>query len=243
MRHPDVANRDRQRVTLIATANPTAMLGFSASAGVGRDDYPESGFGLQSYDSNQYSIGFDLIPNDRVGFNLVWAWEDYASLTRSRSAVPAPDPQFTDPRRDWLMDYDGTVKNLDATLDVAGIAPRTDVRFNVNWNDATDTYLYVFVPGSVLPPAQQLNPVINELLRGSVDVTYRLTNQVGIGVAYWYEDFNTQDFALGPTTMSDIALPAVQPGLPVSATNSLLLGYMYEPYTAHTGIVKLSYRW
>jgi MtrB/PioB family decaheme-associated outer membrane protein len=243
MRHPDVANRDRQRVTLIATANPTAVFGFSASAGVGRDDYPDSGFGLQSYDSNQYSFGLDVIPSDRVGFNLVWAWEDYASLTRSRSAVPAPDPQFSDPRRNWMMDYDGTVKNVDATLDVTDIAPRTSVRFNVNWNDATDTYLYVLVPGSVLPTPQQLDPVINELLRGSIDLNYRLTPQVRVGASYWYEDFKTQDFALGPLTMSDIALPAVQPGLPVAATNSLLLGYLYRPYTAHTGMVRLTYLW
>jgi MtrB/PioB family decaheme-associated outer membrane protein len=243
MRHPDVANRDRERVTLIANTNPTDVFGFTASIGVGRDDYPDSGFGLQSYDSNQYSFGFDVIPNDRVGFNLVWAWEDYASLTRSRSAVPAPDPQFFDPRRDWLMDYDGTVKNIDATLDLAEIAPRTDLRVNVNWNDAVDTYLYVLVPNSVLPTPQQLDPVINELLRSSIDLNYRLSNQVRLGASYWYENYKTQDFALGPLTMSDIALPVVQPGLPVVATNSLLLGYLYRPYTAHTGMVRLTYLW
>lgn len=243
MRHPDVANRERERLTLIATANPTAVFGFSASAGVGRDDYPDSGFGLQSYDSNQYSFGFDVIPNDRVGFNLVWAWEDYASLTRSRSALPPPSPQFDDPRRDWYADYDGTVKNIDATLDLAEIAPRTNLRLNVNWNDATDTYLYALPADTVLPAPSQLDPVINELLRGSVDVDYRLSNQVRVGASYWYENYKTQDFALGPLTISDIALPSVQPGFPVVATNSLLLGYLYRPYTAHTGMVRLTYLW
>lgn len=243
MRHPDVANRDRQRVTLIATANPTDVFGFSASAGVGRDDYPDSGFGLQSYDSNQYSFGFDVIPSDRVGFNLVWAWEDYASLTRSRTAAPAPDPQFSDPRRDWFMDYDGTVKNIDATLDLAEIAPRTDLRVNVNWNDSTDTYLYTFPVNSVLPVPQQLDPVINELLRGAIDLNYRLSNQVRVGASYWYENYKVQDFALGELTMADIALPAIRPDFPVVATNSLLLGYLYRPYTAHTGMVRLTYLW
>jgi MtrB/PioB family decaheme-associated outer membrane protein len=243
MRHYDVADRDRQRVTLIATTNPTDVFGFSASIGVGRDDYPVSGFGLQSYDSNQYSFGFDVIPNDRVGFNLMWAWEDYASLTRSRNALPPPSPQFDDPLRDWMTDYDGTVKNIDATLDLAEIAPRTNLRFNVNWNDAVDTYRYVLVAGSPLPAPQQLDPVVNELLRGAIDLNYQLSSQVRVGASYWYENYKTEDFAFGPLTISDIALPGVQPGLPVVATNSLLLGYLYRPYTAHTGMVRLIYLW
>jgi MtrB/PioB family decaheme-associated outer membrane protein len=243
MRHPDVANRDRRRATLLATANPTSVFGFNASVGVGRDDYPDSGFGLQSYDSNQYSFGFDVIPNDRVGFNLVWAYEDYTSLTRSRTALPPPSPQFFDPQRNWFMDYDGQVKNVDATVDVADVAPRTSVRFNVNWSDSVDTYTYAFPADTVLPVPQQLDPVINELLRGSVDVSYRLSNQLRVGAMYFYENYKVQDFALGELTMSAIALPAVQPGLPVVATNSLLLGYLYRPYTAHTGMLRLTYLW
>jgi MtrB/PioB family decaheme-associated outer membrane protein len=241
MRHYDVADRDRRRGTIIASANPTDVFGFSATVGIGRDTYPTSQFGLQDYDSNQYSFGFDVFPSDRVGFNFVWAWEDYASVTRSRSA--SPGAQFEDPLRDWMMDYDGTVKNVYATLQLTDIAPRTDMRVNVNWNDAVDTYTYVLVPGSVLPTPQQLDPVINEILHGEFDLTYRVSNQVHVGATYWYEDFHTEDFALGPLTMSDIALPPVQPGLPVTPTTSLLLGYQYRPYTAHTGMVRLTYLW
>jgi MtrB/PioB family decaheme-associated outer membrane protein len=243
MRHYDVADRDRRRGTIIATATPNDVFGFSATVGIGRDEYPTSEFGLQDYDSNQYSFGFDVIPNDRVGFNFVWAWEDYASLQQSRSALPPPSPQFDDPLRNWMTDYDGTVKNVLATLQLVDIAPRTDMRFQVNWNDAVDTYTYVLVPGTLLPAPVQLDPVINEILHGEFDLTYRLSNQVQLGVTYWYEDFKTEDFAFGPTTMSDIALPPVQPGLPVTPTTSLLLGYQYRPYTAHTGMVRLTYLW
>ena len=243
MRHFDVADRDRRRGTLIATVNPTDVFGFSATAGIGRDEYPASQFGLQDYDSKQFSFGFDIIPSDRVGFTFVWAFEDYASTTRSRSALPPPSPQFDDPLRDWMMDYTGDVRNVDATLDLVDIAPRTSMRFNVNWNDATDNYIYVLVPGTVLPAPVQLDPVINEILHGEFDIVYRVSNQVHLGATYWYEDFHTEDFALGPLTMSDIALPPVQPGLPVTPTNSLLLGYTYRPYTAHTGMVRLTYLW
>jgi hypothetical protein len=247
MRHYDVADRDRTRLTVLATASPNGVIGLNGSIGVGRDEYPSSEFGLQSYDTNQYSIGIDVIPSDRVGFSLVWAWEDYASLTRSRTAAPNTITsgvlQTEDPRRNWFMDYDGTVKNLDASLEVVELAPRTDLRVNLNWSDSDDVYTYVLTSDTVLPSPSQLDPVLNQLLRGTVDLTYRLSNRVRVGASYWYENYDTQDFAFAPTTISDIALPPVQPGLPITPTNSLLLGYLYRPYTAHTGTVRLTYLW
>jgi MtrB/PioB family decaheme-associated outer membrane protein len=242
MRHFDIADRDRKRFTVIVTANPTDIIGVSGSVGVGRDEFPSSEFGLQSYDSNQYSLGVDVIPNDRVGVNVVYAWEDYASLTQSRSATPDA-AQFNDPRRNWFTDYDGKVKNVDATLDIVELAPRTDLRVNVNWSDADDVYTYGLVTGSVLPEPAQLAPVVNELLRSTVDLSYRVSNNLRVGAGYWFEKYDVEDFALGPLTISDIALPPVQPGFPIVPTNSLLLGYIYRPYTAHTGMVRLTYLW
>jgi len=240
MRHYDVADRDRKRYTVLGTVSPNGMIGFNASAGIGRDEYPATEFGLQANDSEQYSVGVDLIPSDRIGLNLMYAWEDYTSLTQSRTA--AAGPQFTDPRRNWLMDYDGTVKNVDASFEINDLAPRTDLRLNLNWSDAHDRYTYVLVAGTTLPAPAQLDPVINELLRSTVDVSYRVSDRMRVSVGYWYENYKTEDFALGPLTISAIALPAVQPGFPIVATNSLLLGYLYRPYTAHTGVVRLTYR-
>ena len=58
MRHYDVANRNRNRFTLIANVTPRELLAFTASAGIGRDEYPDSPHGLQFYDSDQYLAGF-----------------------------------------------------------------------------------------------------------------------------------------------------------------------------------------
>jgi MtrB/PioB family decaheme-associated outer membrane protein len=241
MRHFDIADRDRKRYTLIATATPSDIVGISASAGIGQDDFPNSEFGLQSFDSNQYSVGVDIVPTDRLGINVNYAWEDYESLSQSRNA--APGAQFTDPLRNWSTHYDGKVRNLDVTLDVAEVAPRTDLRFNLNWSDADDIYTYALAAGSPLANPSQLAPVVNELLQSIVDVSYRLNDRLRVGAVYWFEDYHTEDFALGPLTISDIALPPIRPDFPIVPTNSLLLGYIYRPYTAHTGMVRLSYLW
>jgi MtrB/PioB family decaheme-associated outer membrane protein len=235
MRHYDVADRDRQRFSLVGTLTPSSLYSFSVSAGIGQDDYTDAEFGLQSYDSNQYSIGFDLVPNDRVGLSLVYGWEDYASVTGSRTANPGV--QFDDPTRNWFADYDGKVKNFDASLELAEIAPKTDIRFGVNWNDVVDAYTYRLAPNTTLPAPAQLTPVLHELFRGTFDVNYKLSARIHIGGSYWYEDYKTDDFALGEAYTSAVVLPFT------GAPNTVMLGYSYRPYTANTGILRMTYLW
>jgi MtrB/PioB family decaheme-associated outer membrane protein len=239
MRHYDIADRNRDRFTLIATATPGKIVSFNASAGVGRDDYPNSGHGLQNYDSNQYSVGVDLAPDDRYDLSASYGWEHYQSLQRSRTANDAT--QQADPTRDWTTDYDGKVNFVEATFDANGAIKRTLIRLTADWNKSNDTYLYGLVTGSPLTVPENLPPVKNELTRATVDVTYEISRSLHFGVAYWFDDYNVEDFALGPTTLTGIAFPPVQPGLPPTATNALLLGYLYRPYTAHAGFVRLSY--
>jgi MtrB/PioB family decaheme-associated outer membrane protein len=241
MRHFDIADRDRRRFTLIANAMPSSIIALTATAGVGRDEYPDSPHGLQSYDSDQYSAGVSIAPDDRYDLFASYGWERYRSLQRSRNATNAADQ--ANPLRDWTADFTGKVNFLETGVNINGAIARTLIRITGDWSRSNDTYLYGLVSGSPLAVPDQLPPVKNEMLRGEVDLTYEITRNVRLGVAYWYDDYSVQDFALGPTTLSGIALPPVQEGQPVVATNALLLGYLYRPYTAHAGFVRLTYTW
>jgi hypothetical protein len=240
MRHYDVADRDRQRFTLIATVTPGSIVGFNVSAGVGRDEYPDSPHGLQNYDTNQYSVGFNIEPNDTHSVSGAYGWETYSSLQRSRNANNAAEQ--ANPARDWTTDYDGDVDFLDFTYTNRAIT-RTDVRVTVDWTRSNDTYLYGLAAGSPLTVPEQLPPVKSEFLRSEVDVSYEISRNLRLGAAYWFDDFNVEDFALGPDTISGIALPPPDPAQPLAPTNALLLGYQYRPYTAHVGFVRLTYLW
>ena len=106
----------------------------------------------------------------------------------------------------------------------------------VDWNRSNDTYLYGLVTGLPLTLPSQLPPVKNELLRGEIDLDYELSRNLVAGVSYWFEDYQVEDFALGPTTLTGIALPPVQEGQPVVATNALLLGYLVSAVYRPRGI-------
>jgi MtrB/PioB family decaheme-associated outer membrane protein len=241
LRHFDVADRDRRRFTLIASVTPGGMFGVNVSAGVGRDEYPNSPNGLRNYDSNQYSVGFDVAPDDdRQSISGAYGWERFNSLQVSRAANNADEQ--ANPLRDWSADYDGDVNYVDLTYTNRFIE-RTAIRVTLDWTRSKDTYLYGLAPGSPLAVPEQLPPVKNELVRGEVDVAYELTRHIRVGAGYWYDDYYVEDFALGPDTLSGIALPPPNPTNPLAPTNALLLGYQYRPYTAHTGFVRLTYVW
>jgi MtrB/PioB family decaheme-associated outer membrane protein len=240
MRHFDVADRDRNRFTFIGTAMVSSMLELNASAGVGRDTYNESQHGLLFFDSDQYSVGASIAPDDRYNLTASYGWENYSSEQRSRTANDAA--QQADPRRDWTTDYTGKVNFFEAGFDINAIE-KTVIRISGDWNRSNDTYLYALVTGSPLAVPEQLPPVKNELTRAEIDITYELARNLRFGVAYWFDDYKVEDFALGPETISGIAFPPVQEGQQAPTTNALLLGYQYRPYTAHVGFVRLTYGW
>lgn len=61
---------------------------------------------------------------------------------------------------------------------------------------------------------------------------HRLTERVALGVAYAYDHYSVDDFALSPGALNSPVLPTM-----------LSLMYQWRPYSAHTGSVRVIYSW
>lgn len=61
---------------------------------------------------------------------------------------------------------------------------------------------------------------------------YAVNAHLGIGVTYWYEAYRVRDFTLDADANVDLA-----------RGQSLLIGYLYRPYTANTVWGHVFYRW
>jgi Putative outer membrane beta-barrel porin, MtrB/PioB len=112
------------------------------------------------------------------------------------------------------------------------IGENTEARVSYDYSYAEGGYLYTVVPGGPLPPPSQLPNVYNKLQQLRVDVRHRLTDRLAATVSYLYEPFRVYDFAFDPTVVNGIVQPS-----------SLVLGYVYRPYTAHSAMVGLRYFW
>ena len=235
LRQFDISDRDRDRVSAIVYVMPTSFLSFSGSAGIGRENYPGTNFGLRSNDNNVYSVGFDLVPSDKVNFGVNYGWETYTALQASRTSNPLPDPTFNDARRDWTDDSADKVNTFNASLDLLKIVPKMDFRIAYDLSDARSTYVYGLAANTTIAAPAQLPAVTNALRRATVDARYFLTPHLAVGGVYWYDDYNVHDFALG--AQPALALPAT------AAPAIVLMGYQYLPYTANTVSARVTYLW
>ncbi|OFW11328.1 MAG: hypothetical protein A3H96_18760 [Acidobacteria bacterium RIFCSPLOWO2_02_FULL_67_36] len=229
MRHYDVADRNRDRVTGLVQVTPVPAVGFSISAARGKDDYNGTGFGLRNNENRVYTVTADFVPHEAVSAGLSYSFEKYAALQTSRSANAA---QFNDPTRDWSDDSADKAHNVVASLDLMKLAPKTDLRFAYNFNRSRTTFRYTLAPNSPLVAPSQLPPVTNELQRATADARYFLTPRVAIGFVYAYDRYSVNDFSMDPATISRLDMPG-----------TLMLGYVYRPYAAHTGWLRLTYLW
>ena len=243
MRHYDVAERDRQRATIQATANPRSWLGVNGSIAVGKDDYTNDGeFGLRDNTHQIYTAGLTVIPNDRSNLDISYGFEKYAAFSTSRQA--SPGVQFSDPSRNWGTDQDDHVNTLMASAEIVRALPNTDLRFGYDYSRSRATYVYsvgvvtdrtlpeVSAPVPTLAVPDQLPPVRVRWHSATADATYSFSERLALGLSYWFEKYDVEDFALANPRIAINDLPG-----------AVLLGYRYRPYTAHTAWVRLIARW
>lgn len=270
IRHFDIAPRDRNRVTILGAVTPTATLSLNASVAAGKDDYKESVFGVRDNTHQVYGFGVDAVPSETVTLAGSYSYERYNALSRSRQADP-PSSGSSDPfnrtpftydtfvqfpqdsntvpqparaSRNWATDARDRAHSFIATAEISRIAEKFDVHVTYDFNLARSNYGYITGPvldrtlpeevviDTTLPPPTALPQVRSELQRGIVDVTYALTPRVSIGLSYWHERYRVEDFTLDLQAQPDLGRSPV-----------LLIGYLYEPYTANTVWARIFYRW
>jgi hypothetical protein len=272
IRHFDVASRDRDRVTILGSVTPTSILSVNASIAAGKDDYTESLFGLRDNTHRVYSAGVDVVPTDLVTLSGSYSYERYRALSRSRQANPptAQSPvvpafgydtfvqlsqltstnvQVADASRNWASDGTDRVHSFIVTAVVTKIADKVDLQVSYDTNRSQALYNYITGPvtdrtlpeeiivdttltNCTIPNNCQLPLVKNTLQRGMVDVTYVLTSRVSLGLSFWHERYDVTDFTLDLQANPELA-----------RGQALLLGYLYEPYTANAMWGRLLYRW
>jgi hypothetical protein len=110
------------------------------------------------------------------------------------------------------------------------IGRNTEARFSYEYAHARGNYVYEV--GSALPPPSQLPQTFNKLQDLRLDVRHRLSGRLAARFSYMYEPSRIFDFAFDPSVINGIVQPS-----------SLVLGYTYRPYTAHTGLFGLMYYW
>ena len=232
LRHYDIADRTRDKFTGQIDVTPVEAITLSLAAGFGDDDYTDSYFGLQQANFRVITASVDGQTAQGIGVGGSYNYERYTGFQQSRTASPGQTPdQVTDPRRDWTADSSERVHYFSVYL----TPPRfgaTEARLSYDYAKSTGSFTYGLAPNTTLPGPSQLPDVFNKLQQFRLDVRHRVSSRLRASVSYLYEPFDVFDFAFDPSVINSIVQPS-----------SLVLGYVYRPYTAHSARFSLIYGW
>jgi MtrB/PioB family decaheme-associated outer membrane protein len=228
MRHYDLADRTRNRFNGLVNFVPNDrwLLGFNIAHG--NDDFDHSGFGLQEASYLTWGVAADVELVDGWVGGMSYNREHYDGLQRSRQANPG---QENDPTRDWTVQSGEIVNYFGLNLTTPQWR-NTEARFSYDYSLAEGDYLYTIVPGGPLTPPNQLPNVFNKLQQLHADVRHRITSNLAGTLSYFYEPYRVFDFAFDPRVIDSIVQPS-----------SMVMGYVYRPYTAHVVVVGIKYFW
>ena len=230
LRHYDIANRQRRKFEGQLNLFPSELWNVSVNAGVGTDEYGDSYFGLQESSFRVAGVALDFARPNGLGAGASYNYERYAGFHVSRSS--GSETEFVDPARDWTTDSSENVHYFSLYLTPPRFGRNTEARLVYDISDARANYVYGIAPGSPLVPPNQLPEAYNTLQELRVELRQRLSRRLAATVSYAFEDFNVYDFALDPSVVDSIVQPS-----------SLVLGYVYRPYTTHSAVVGLLYMW
>ena len=169
-------------------------------------------------------------------------YAQYLQLSQGPTSV-----QVADATRNWASDGTDRAHSLVLSSEVLNIKGKVDLHFTYDMNRAEAEYNYVTGPvedrtlpdeappttltNCNVPENCKLPLVVNDFDRFTTDVTYWLSNRIGLGASYWYERFRVDDWALDAEATSREVL-----------SQAMILGYNYRPYTANTFFGRLLLR-
>ena len=230
LRHYDVANRQRRKFEGQVNLFPSEAWSVSLNAGVGKDDYDDSYFGLQESSFRVAGVALDFQRPNGLGAGGSYNYERYAGFQVSRSA--GSDVEAADPARDWTTDSTENVHYVSFYLTPPRMGRNTEGRLIYDYSEARADYVYGIAPGSPLVPPNQLPQAYNTLHELRAEVRHRLSRRLAATVSYAFENFRVYDFAMDPSVVDGIVQPS-----------SLVLGYTYRPYTTHSAVFGILYAW
>jgi len=74
--------------------------------------------------------------------------------------------------------------------------------------------------------------VFNKLQQLHIDARHRITKNLAGTFSYLYEPLKIYDYAFDPSVVNGIVQPS-----------SLVMGYVYRPYTANSFVFGINYVW
>lgn len=246
LRKYDEAERDRDRVQLIASVYPIEPLTLTGQIIYGRDDFKDSAFGLLDDKHEIYSIDADYSISDRWNIFAFYSYEKYKNSQKARQWTPGSlgDPFLKEKglnsNSNWNADNEDIVNTVGGGLNIAFMPKKLDFKLTYSYSE-TDGKVKLLSPlGTSATDSNPFVPAefsdVDDVKLQTLDakVKYRIMKGLSIALGYMWERFDISDFENRGFTY-----------IPTTATGdyngALLMGTLPKDYNVNILYAKLSY--
>ncbi len=212
LRKYNMADRTRDMVGVYASMSPTEMVSFGAGLDYINDDYDKSDVGLIDGREVNLSADVSLMLNEKTSMSLFLNHAAIESLQNGSQSFSTAD---------WSAKNDDAITTAGIGIKYQVIEEKLDVGADYTRSHSRGD---ISVSGSEFP---ELN---TELDLVKLYATYRLKDDISLHAAYWYEHYDSDDWALdgvSPDTISNVlSLGEVSPSYNINAV-ALSLRYKF----------------
>ena len=212
LRKYNMADRNRDMVGVSASMSPTEMVSFSAGLDYINDDYDNSDVGLVDAREVNLSADVSLMLSEKTSMSLYLNRAEIESRQKGSSSFSTAN---------W------SAKNDDA-ITTAGIGIKHQVIEEKL--DVGADYTRSYSSGDISVSGSQFPELNTELDTVKLYATYNLKEDMSLHAAYWYEHYDSDDWALDgvdPATIANVlSLGEASPSYEVNAVG-LSLRYKF----------------
>ena len=233
MRQFDVAERNRQRHGLGVTVLPRQDITIALNANRNRDQYPDSQFGLQQQNSDNYTVDATLTPDEYQSWSLYYTRQNMMWRQASRAYFDYDKAkQSGDPVNDWSAQHQDAIDTIGINITLTFLNDQLPVQLSYAYSNIKTDISFVAYPNSVNTAPTNM-PTLHAK-RQTIDLsgTYSLRDNLSVRVGAMMESYRSSDWATD-------GLP---PGSSAISSDLLTLSGSAAPYRAFVLSTAVNYR-
>ena len=210
MRKYNMADRVRNKGGLSLLYLPLNSLNFGFNASMAKDDYRNSDIGLQDSNEANYSVDFHYVITKALTLSALYSLTNIDSTQAGSAAYSTPD---------WEAENDDRMDMFDLGLLYKLMADKLSVGFD---------YTYAKSKGKITVDNTPFPELTTKRHTYKLYGDYSLTQRSYLNVAFWYEKYDEENWAIDGVTVNTI-------------NNVLSLGEVSPSYDI--GYVTVSYKY
>ncbi len=212
LRKYNMADRTRDTIGVYASLSPTEVVSLGAGFDYINDDYDKSDVGLIDGREASLSADVSLMLNEKTSMSLFFNHAEIESLQKGSQLFSTAD---------WSAKNDDAITTAGIGIKYQVIEEKLDIGAD---------YTRAHSRGEISVRGSEFPDLVTELDTVKLYATYRLKDDISLNAAYWYESYDSDDWALDgvtPDTVGNVlSLGETSPSYNVNAIG-LSVGYRF----------------